>query len=58
MDFNTDHLVKLKGAMMRIIDAPQVKGALWLPLQKDVSYKLIQQAKTILTNKQNYSIKP
>ena len=56
MDFNTDHLVQVTGAMMRIIDAPQVKGALWLPLQKDVSYKHIQHAKTILTNEQNYSI--
>lgn len=56
MDFNTDHLVEINEAMMRIIDAPQVKGALWLPLQKEISYKLIEQAKKNLTNKQNYSI--
>lgn len=55
MDFDTNRLLEVKGVMARIIDAPQVKGALWLPVNKEISLPLLQKAKSILTQSSSYT---
>lgn len=57
MDFDTDHVVEVSGAMARIIDAPQVKGALWLPVKKKhIPSSILERAKNILTDERNYAL--
>lgn len=57
MDFDTNRLVEVSGAMARIIDQPQVKGALWVPINVKInSSKLINQAKECLTDSNSYHL--
>lgn len=55
MDLDENKQVQIEGVMARIIDAPQVKGAVWVEREKQWALeKVLKKAEVLLVDKQRY----